>query len=564
MKSNCLILILGISILLSMPVQASHIVNNGTYYGEFFREETKLTGMLCSTSPSVTIHVNGGGVKRSFATMYKQSGQQFKNQNKLFAKNCNGKNYLHYFSGRLHPQQAASPTTLYRVDNGATFSPKNLSVNKKQVGILYHTWHCPYSTAAGKPIHDQAKIASDIINSNNTSSIGPLRWPHWKAKPYDDYYCLSNNSNLIKKHAAQLINAGVDYIYIDLTNAPRAYDSNGAMSSEFESKYHRPIMTLLNQYKSYYSQNLWEVPKIVLWLGTTTEYKTGYLPPNMRVARWVREQYLPAAGPLHYYRPGVSKPLLLYKVSKGKYQFNQYVSPSLHQTYAGVSLASYFNTKPQWSEIDHIPQTYLGSLNRNSVWSFMEPCQTVSGQVATNCQQRVNNGNQLSISAYYQRSYALSNNAIARRNGRTFYQQFQQAFNNSIDYISISGWNAWLSKRVCNGSATFGFIAAKSALAPYGEPPYNDYNWHDSQSLYNGCNYSGTKWYMNFANRQFPTFIDMYSYDRSRDMEPDRKHSDCYFQLMREMVLRAKAGENALPGEVKSRFSGTCGFQLAN
>jgi hypothetical protein len=53
---------------------------------------------------------------------------------------------------------------------------------------------------------------------------GPYNVSHWWGRPAEGYYCLSRNDALLARHATQLRDMGVDFVFVDVTN--HAYNSN--------------------------------------------------------------------------------------------------------------------------------------------------------------------------------------------------------------------------------------------------------------------------------------------------------------------------------------------------
>ncbi len=106
-----------------------------------------------------------------------------------------------------------SPTA--RVCEETTFDP-----TFTKIGIFYHTWHCP----AADEVHDLTQILA------GQAPYGPYNSSHWWGRPAEGYYCLSRNDALLAKHAMQLRDMGVDFVFIDVTN--HAYNSNALNEQE--------------------------------------------------------------------------------------------------------------------------------------------------------------------------------------------------------------------------------------------------------------------------------------------------------------------------------------------
>ena len=97
----------------------------------------------------------------------------------------------------------------------------------KQVGIFYFLWHGDSSVQNGSnKLYDLQKIidtygttTASKVNStqfNGEPLYGDVGHVHWFAEPLYGYY--HNDPWVMRKHAELLTNAGVDFIYFDVTN----------------------------------------------------------------------------------------------------------------------------------------------------------------------------------------------------------------------------------------------------------------------------------------------------------------------------------------------------------
>src|SRR5215212_4986840 len=118
---------------------------------------------------------------------------------------------LRRYLRRLHVPQAS-------YQNGLCMPPAEGQANGTIFGIMYSTWHCPQAQGnpSGTPIFDTAKILS------GQQPYGPYGAWYWKSEPLDGYYCLSHRDDLLRKHAIQLRDAGIRFVYIDASNHPSA------------------------------------------------------------------------------------------------------------------------------------------------------------------------------------------------------------------------------------------------------------------------------------------------------------------------------------------------------
>lgn len=86
-----------------------------------------------------------------------------------------------------------------------------------KVGIFYLYWHD--QRQKGLTIYDHTKL----YNEGGVDAVwdaipkGPMGQAHYWAEPYFGYY-MSDDEWVIRKHAKMLVEAGVDFIFIDNTN----------------------------------------------------------------------------------------------------------------------------------------------------------------------------------------------------------------------------------------------------------------------------------------------------------------------------------------------------------
>ncbi len=515
------------------------------YEGRISFDGKVITGFLCANK-NTQIKVYRGGKTHTLSPALTLSGNDFKRQGKFLYDLCDRKfDRLAYFSHRL-PGYFRSGST-FKVNGWTQFSPYRLNSNLKSVGIQYTTYHCPMSSSYG---WDRVFNIDSIVKGTSSKGWGPVNWHHWIEKPFDGYYCLSRDTDLIQKHAVQLMNAGVDYIYIDITNDPLVYNANGSMKWDFERKIHSPLMKIIDVYKNLESKGI-AVPKIALWIGATKYYKNRAVDYNQSVLKWAKTEFNNRAGPLRY-KGFESKPIIFMKVANKQWFDWGYVKDHFE------SSKSHFKPIIKWANVEAFmekkPYRWVASadgsrVDPKKVWRFKESCQYKSdGEPVKDCKQNAI-ANQISVAAAEQRPVMTDTDSLSKRRGRSFFQQFQGAFDRSKKYISISNWNNWLTNRYCHGSNRYGLGGG----APTSKPSLRDF---DDFKDY-GCD-SGKS----VDSRGLPLFVDSYTYQYSRVLEPSRSEGDCHYQLMRALVHSAKLGHSGIPYDTKKDFIDSCNFQL--
>lgn len=84
----------------------------------------------------------------------------------------------------------------------------------KTVGLFYFIWH---TEGNGGP-YDNTQLLAAAGGNYSAVKYGPVGAFHHWGQPLFGYY-LSDDRWVIRKHASQLADAGVDYICMDMTNA---------------------------------------------------------------------------------------------------------------------------------------------------------------------------------------------------------------------------------------------------------------------------------------------------------------------------------------------------------
>ena len=81
----------------------------------------------------------------------------------------------------------------------------------KYVGMFYFLWHGAHGTA----LYDNTKL---LAANPADPQWGPVSSFHWWGEPEAGYY-LATDPWVIRRNASMLADAGIDMIYLDVTNA---------------------------------------------------------------------------------------------------------------------------------------------------------------------------------------------------------------------------------------------------------------------------------------------------------------------------------------------------------
>ena len=91
---------------------------------------------------------------------------------------------------------------------------------ERYVGLFYFLW-VGMHPVNGKGI---ARDIQKILDGKASVGYGVFNEMHWFAEPLYGYY-MSNDTWVMRKHAELLTNAGVDFLYFDITNNFTYYDN---------------------------------------------------------------------------------------------------------------------------------------------------------------------------------------------------------------------------------------------------------------------------------------------------------------------------------------------------
>ncbi len=106
--------------------------------------------------------------------------------------------------------------------------------SEKKVGMFYFVWHHDLMEIAANADAEAPRNIQQIIRENpedwthNMGIWGPTASMHYWGEPLYGYYDLLYDEFVIRAHAQQLYNAGIDYIICDLTNFYAEGYANGS------------------------------------------------------------------------------------------------------------------------------------------------------------------------------------------------------------------------------------------------------------------------------------------------------------------------------------------------
>lgn len=89
----------------------------------------------------------------------------------------------------------------------------SLAGRPSEVGMFYYLWHGKH-TQAGRPIFDITRILASDPRHPHWGNVGEM---HWWGKPVLGYY-QAGDDFVIARHLQMLCDAGVDFLFFDVTN----------------------------------------------------------------------------------------------------------------------------------------------------------------------------------------------------------------------------------------------------------------------------------------------------------------------------------------------------------
>ena len=316
------------------------------------------------------------------------------------------------------------------------------------VSICYSTWFDPIIEQSGG---DPANISEVLHGKRDWGAVGEF---HYWSRPSLGYY-KSTDKEIIRKHMTMLSEAGIDFIIVDNTNAVLAWmnalytdkTTGNASRIYWDAMVREPGTALLDTVKEMIQEGL-KTPRVVMWCQSNTDYST------------LDEIYD------EFYAPGKYDECWVYWDGKPFF-----IVTEMHEPREDMTLRKMWGLKAQ----------------DVCEWSFLN----YPNKAAYDTEGKAE---QVCVCAAVQRSY-MSIDAVGRRGGLTFWEQWQTAFKERPKIVTITWWNEWAAQR---------FIVQGNSA-----------------------------------------FVDNYSPEYSRDIEPmEGGHGDTYYKWMKEYIKAYKEGSD--------------------
>lgn len=394
--------------------------------------------------------------------------------------------------------------------------PLTLDYPDQRVGIFYLAWHAfAAQVMQGLPEADRL-VVEDAIRDTSLSFAGLLYDRglydasaafHYHLRPAPGFYCLYRQrpdealaeydladcpdiAATAALHAEQLWSAGVDFVYMDLTNLPTFSEFGDVIGL-------RPLEVLLEEWGALRAAGV-PTPQIAAWVPAVE----GEDAMVLRVLEVYREHW--DSDVLFRQRAGDAPALFV--VGEGEPGGLDAVRA------AGVTPV------PMWGNLD--AATLAGG-----VAGWMQPCTsggafTTLVDPAVPCEQSYATGTPLgtvvSVSRSYQIGYAsLPMQASGRLGGLTFQKQMETALAVRPDVLLINAWNEHLAQPQPNPyDPSLGGLRRSMGVTDVADDSA-DWLW-----------------------------VDMYGEEFSRDLEPSAEGDEGY-QLMASCLRVWRSGATA-------------------
>lgn len=392
----------------------------------------------------------------------------------------------------------------------------------RRVGIFYLAWHA-YAAKAMQRIPEGERRTVEAAIRDVSAAFGDLLVDrglhdvamafHYHLRPEPGFYCLyrprpgeaphdepyagpdcGDIPSLAARHARQLWDAGIDFVYVDLTNLP-TFSAFGDVLGL------RPFEVLLEEWHALRRAGT-PTPQVAAWVPARA-VGAGETPMLRRVLdvydAWAGTDMLlthaPAGQPVVFIVAGDDVEASLLDEARGR----------------GVLPVRL------WGNLD------AGRLAAGDA-GWMQPC-TQGGAFTTligpgtPCSQGYTTtsplGTVLSVSYSYQVGYAsLPFQAAGRNEGLTLQKQFETAFAVRPDYLLINAWNELIAQPQPNPHpATLGSLRRSMGVGDVDGDALADSLW-----------------------------VDMYGVEFDRDLEPSVEGGDAGLQLLTSCLRVYRSG----------------------
>lgn len=369
-------------------------------------------------------------------------------------------------------EQYFTTSQLSSVFSSGTVEAKGVKKSGKYVGIFYFLWLGDdiggiYDISKMQETYDPYDTTNPLWalpgSANYDGSVSPKSAFHYFEEPLYGYY-RSTDKWVIRKHLELLTLAGIDFLYLDFTNA----NMNGTNGVNL---YKNATIALLDTILEMQAEGF-EVPRIVPICCNpyTSSDATARTRTTTKVIEWVYNNYY-AADNFKYKscwftadktRNPSGKPLLVTYSFDKQYLENGAVADAFWMRNlvwpTAVTASSYSNGFP-WMDYSYPQKNYDGVMNvsvaQHTDGNWSSEAYLARFKKNTNYKYRGRGATPAQIYAYQTESIDAANMAT------NFVSQWNSVLeydgNDEVWMVTVTGWNEWVAQKLDlgKGYATF-------------------------------------------------------------------------------------------------------------
>jgi len=278
------------------------------------------------------------------------------------------------------------------------------------VGLFYFLWlgehgrQGPYDISK---IVEQDPEAGYKTDSSLWGGIGVYH--HW-GEPLYGYYC-SDDEWVIRKHMKLFIQADIDFLFFDTTNAV-IYENN--------------VKTIMRVLKEYYDEG-WNIPKVMFYTNSSSGATVESIYKNIYLKNYCQETWFCLEG----------KPVIIAKEEECSHEAREFFNIKMSQWPNEADMAG------GWPWMDFArPQRVFPNLKG-------EP-EVINVSVAQHPQLRFGDSVLYGEEGNCGRAFHKDKNdpePDAWKKGYNFAEQFEHAIKEDPPIVLVTGWNEWLAGR---------------------------------------------------------------------------------------------------------------------
>ncbi len=351
------------------------------------------------------------------------------------------------------PQNRGFGETWVATDGLGRIVPTNSQAGSpragKYVGIFYFLWQGTPGAGGGTAVYDN----TELIQQNPTNPAYGPRWVfHWWGKPEAGYF-RADDPWLIRRNLQMLSDAGVDFLYLDVTNAFTYLNVVDTLCTISEQMRAKGIST----------------PYIVF----ITHASGGQVVNNLYTQFYLG---FPQYSNLWFYWNG--KPLILANISDTT--LSNDVKNFFTFRYSWAWTPS--NIVPgQWQWIDYYPQHWGFIYNGSTKVIEQIPVSVASHATndigrSYNASESYGKGTEPQLDEFKMTQTAGE--------GHYFQQQWNQALKVDPQVVMVTGWNEWIAQRfIAPEDGNPNFLGMPATAAPDSTFFVDNYNEEFSRDI---------------------------------------------------------------------------------